>query len=126
MSLNEAKRPAKGFDVDNANQDLLVAVLAIITDAVPRPALAEVLKIWSGGKGQSLAEWLQHSAGVDDQRIRALECLASAHLESHQYDLRRSLVAWNALDLTQESLQGSLGCDVNVAIRITEKFKETS
>jgi serine/threonine protein kinase len=101
MSLNEAKRPAKGFDVDNANQDLLVAVLAIITDAVPRPALAEVLKIWSGGKGQSLAEWLRHSAGVDDQRIRAIECLASAHLESHQNDLRRSLVAWNALDLTQ-------------------------
>ena len=82
--------------------------------------LAEVLKTWSGGNGQSLVEWLRHSAGVDEQRIRALECLASAHLEGHQNDLRRSLVAWNALDLTQgvlteihdEGLRTTLGASV--------------
>jgi serine/threonine protein kinase/tetratricopeptide (TPR) repeat protein len=93
--------PAKGIDVDKVNHDLLVAVLAILTDAVPRPALAGALKAWTDGKGQTLAQWLKQSAGLDDQRIRALECLASAHLEAHQYDLRKSLDAWNALELTQ-------------------------
>src|SRR5258707_3778690 len=93
--------PAKGIDVDKVNHDLLVAVLAILTDAVPRSALAGALKAWADGQGQSLAQWLKQSAGLDDQRICALECLASAHLETHQHDLRKSLDAWNAFELTQ-------------------------
>ena len=98
------EQPAKGIDVDNVNQDLLVAVLAILTDAVPRPALAEALKAWTDRKGQRLALWLKESAGLDDQRIHALECLALAHLEAHQNDLRKSLDSWNAFELTQGML----------------------
>ncbi len=95
------RQPAKGIDVDKVNHDLLVAVLAILTDAVPRPVLAEALKAWSDGKGQRLALWLKESAGLDDQRVHALECLASAHLEAHENDLRKSLDSWKAFELTQ-------------------------
>ena len=87
--------------MEKVNHDLLVAVLSIMTDAVPRPMLAEALKAWSDGKGKPLALWLKESAGLDDQRIHALECLASAHLEAHQNDLRKSLDSWNAFELTQ-------------------------
>ena len=87
--------------MDELNRDLLVAVLAVLTDAIPRTALATALKSWTEEKGQSLSEWLKQSAGLDDQRIHALECLASAHLKAHENDLRLSLSAWNAFELTQ-------------------------
>jgi serine/threonine-protein kinase len=83
------------------NRDLLVAVLAVLTDAIPRSALATAIRCWTEEKGQSLAEWLKQSGGLDDHRIHALECLASAHLKAHENDLRQSLSAWNAFELTQ-------------------------
>ena len=108
--------------MDKVNHDLLVAVLAILTDAVPRSALAGALKAWADGQGQSLAQWLKQSAGLDDQRVKALECLASAHLETHQHDLRKSLDAWNAFELTQgmlteihdDALRTTLGASLDI------------
>jgi hypothetical protein len=94
----------KGIDVDKLNSDLLVVVLAILTDAVPRSAVAAAMKSWTENSGQSLVEWLKRSAGLDDARIQALECLASAHLKAHKNDFRLSLDAWNAFDLTQDVL----------------------
>ena len=90
--------------MDKLNSDLLVVVLAILTDAVPRSAVAEAMKSWTENSGQSLVEWLKRSAGLDDERIQALECLASAHLKAHQNDFRLSLDAWNAFELTQDVL----------------------
>ena len=90
--------------MDKLNSDLLVVVLAILTDAVPRSAVAEAMKSWTEKSGQSLVEWLKRSSGLDDARIQALECLASAHLKAHQNDFRLSLDAWNAYDLTQDVL----------------------
>ncbi len=68
------------------------------------PRLAAALKSWTENPAQSLAQWLKQSAGLDDARIRALECLAAAHLKTHQNDLRLSLDAWNAYELTQDVL----------------------
>jgi eukaryotic-like serine/threonine-protein kinase len=96
--------PVKGIDVDKLNSDLLVVVLAILTDAVPRSAATEAIKSWTENSGHSLIEWLKRSSGLDDERIRALQCLASSHLEAHQNDFRLSLDAWNAFDLTQDVL----------------------
>jgi len=90
--------------VDKLNRDLLVAVLAILTDAIPRPELAAALKAWNEDRQQSLAKWLKQLGGLDDERIRALECLATGHLTTHDNDLRRSLEAWNAYELTQDML----------------------
>ena len=36
-------------------------------------------------------EWLKEATGLDDERLRALECLAVTHLKAHQNDLRLSL-----------------------------------
>jgi serine/threonine-protein kinase len=88
----------------DASSDLLVVVLAILTDAVPRYAVATALKSWTEEKQQPLSQWLKHSAGLDDQRFRALEFLASAHLKAHEYDIRLSLDAWNAFELTKDVL----------------------
>ncbi|MFI5460821.1 MAG: protein kinase, partial [Isosphaerales bacterium] len=86
------------------NRDLLVAVLAILTDAIPRPELAAALKSWTDDRDQSLAQWLKQVGGLDDDRIGALECLATAHLKTHDNDLRLSLYAWNAFAITQDML----------------------
>ena len=90
--------------MDKLNSDLLVVVLAILTDAVPRSAVAEAMKSWTENSGQSLVEWLQRKGGARRRRVQALECLASAHLKAHQNDFRLSLDAWNAFDLTQDVL----------------------
>jgi serine/threonine-protein kinase len=90
--------------VDTLNRDLLVAVLAILTDAVPRPELSAALKSWTVDRDQSLAQWLKQVGGLDEERIRALECLATTHLKAHHNDLRLSLYAWKAVGLTQEML----------------------
>jgi serine/threonine-protein kinase len=90
--------------VDRLNRDLLVAVLAILTDAIPRPDLAAALKSWTKDKDQSLAEWLIQVGGLDAERVRALECLATAHLKTHDNDLRFSLDALNACEITQDML----------------------
>ena len=77
----------KGIDVEKLNSDLLVVVLAILTDAVPRSAVAQAMKSWTENSGQSLVDWLKRSAELDDERIGALECLASAHFKAHQNDI---------------------------------------
>ncbi|HKI16253.1 MAG TPA: serine/threonine-protein kinase, partial [Isosphaeraceae bacterium] len=95
---------AKGIDVDELNRQLLVAVLALLTDAIPRPALSAALKAWNKDRRQSLALLLKEEAALDDDRLHALECLASAHLKTHQNDLRLGLNALNAYELTQDML----------------------
>ena len=95
---------SKGSVVDDLNRDLLVAVLALLTDAIPRPRLVTALKAWSQNQDQPLARILKESAGLDDARIHALESLAAAHLKTHQDDLRQSLGELAAGNLTQEAL----------------------
>ena len=92
------------MDVDKLSGDLLVVVLAILTDAIPRSAAAEVIKSWTEDPRRSLVEWLQEKAGLDEPRVKALQCLASAHLKAHENDVRVSLSAWNALEITQDVL----------------------
>ena len=90
--------------MDELNRQLLVAVLALLTDAIPRPGLAAALKAWNKDRRQSLALLLKEEAALDEERLRALECLASAHLKTHHNDLRLGLEAWNAYELTQDVL----------------------
>jgi serine/threonine protein kinase len=94
----------KGIDVDKLNSDLLMALLAIVTDAVPHSAVAEALRLWTNDPGQSLTHWLKKSAGLDDARIRTLESLAAAHLKAHQSDLRLGPDAFNPFEATQDVL----------------------
>ena len=86
------------------NRDLLVAVLAILTDAIPRPALARAMKEWIDHPASSLKDTIKNVGALDDARIHALECLAEAHLRAHQDNLQLSLRAWNASELTQAFL----------------------
>ncbi len=114
--------------MDELNRDLLVAVLAVLTDAIPRPGLATVLKSWSLERDRPLAEVLKATAGMDDERLRALECLAAAHLKTHHDDLRESLRALGAQDFAanvatqadDENLRTllctTIGCDATIAM----------
>ena len=90
--------------VDELNHDLLVAILALLTDAVPRPGLAAALGAWSKDRRQPLAQRLLEEGILDRERLQALECLASSHLKRHNNDLGMCLDAWNAQDLTEEVL----------------------
>jgi eukaryotic-like serine/threonine-protein kinase len=109
------------MDVDKLSGDLLVVVLAILTDAIPRSAAAEVIKSWTENTGRPLVECLREKTGLDEPRVKALECLASAHLKAHENDVRLSLTAWNALEVTQDmlteigddSLRTTLGATIN-------------
>jgi eukaryotic-like serine/threonine-protein kinase len=115
------QQPVKGIDVEKLSSDLLVVVLAILTDVVPQSVAADAVKSWTEGSGRSLVEWFKEKTGLDDARMRALDCLATAHLKAHQNDVRTSLSAWNALDVTQavmteisdEALKTTLGASLS-------------
>ena len=107
--------------VDELNRDLLVAVLALLTDAIPRPGLAAALHAWSKDRKQSLAQRLLAEGVLDLERLRALECLASSHLTRHNNDLRLCMDAWNAQELTLEVLTeiGDIGLQSTLGLTIT-------
>ena len=86
------------------NQDLLLAALALLTDAVPREALHATLLAWAQNPGRSVAELLREQGAIDESRVQALQCLVSAHLRNHNGDVQLSLDAWNAQALTQDML----------------------
>jgi serine/threonine-protein kinase len=90
--------------VEELNRDLLVAVLALLTDAVSRNNLSAALGAWSQDRKQPLTQFLLRQGALDADRLRSLECIAAGHLKGHQNDLRLCLDAWNAQDLTQEVL----------------------
>ena len=68
--------------MDELNRDLLVAVLAVLTDAAPRPGLAAALEAWSHESRAATGSVAQDSRpALDDELFQALESLAAAHLE---------------------------------------------
>jgi eukaryotic-like serine/threonine-protein kinase len=111
--------------VDDLKRDLLVAVLAVLTDAIPRPNLAAVLKTWSERCEEPLAEALKAATGLDDERFHALERLAAAHLKTHQDDLRLSLQALGAQSLTDNVLTEADGGDERTLASPTSEGEAT-
>ena len=67
----------KGTDVDNVNQDLLVAVLAILTRRRSSPALAEALKAWTNRKGAASGFVAQGIGRARDHAYMRLNVLHS-------------------------------------------------
>jgi len=86
------------------NQDLLLAALAVLTDAVPRNVLRSTLLTWAQHPDRSVAELLREQGAIEESRVQALQCLVSAHLRNHNGDVQLSLDAWNAQALTQDML----------------------
>jgi hypothetical protein len=111
--------------VDDLKCDLLVAVLAVLTDAIPRSRLAGVLKTWSEKCEEPLADALKAATGLDDERFRALECLAAAHLKTHQDDLRLSLQALGAQALTDNVLTEPDDSDLRTLVSPTSEDEST-
>ena len=86
------------------NQDLLLATLALLTDAVPRDDLRCALMTWTQNPDRAVADLLREQGAIDESKVQALQCLVSAHLRNHNGDLLLSLDAWNAQALTQDML----------------------
>ena len=86
------------------NRDLVLAILAVLTDSIPRDRFAAVLASWSETRQTPLAQWLRQAPGMDDEKFRALESLAAVHLRAHGNDIRQSLDALNAQAMTMEVL----------------------
>jgi serine/threonine-protein kinase len=106
--------------VDEPNRDLLVAVLALLTEAIPREALHAALSDWAKDRRRTLSEILIRNGAVEPECLRALHSLSQAHLARHQDDLRACLDVWNALGVTEamltevddEGLRSTLGLAV--------------
>ena len=94
----------KEFHLADINQDLLLAALSLLTEAVPRDILRSTLLTWARNPDRSLAELLKEQGVLDESRVQALQCLVSAHLRNHNGDLQLSLDAWNAQVLTEDML----------------------
>ncbi|WP_165248378.1 serine/threonine-protein kinase [Paludisphaera soli] len=77
------------------DEQVLGTVLAGLTGAISRESAASLLASWSIAPGNSLVAMLREAGGLDEDRMRALANLASAHYEAHGRDLERSLAAWN-------------------------------
>ena len=92
--------------MDELSRDILVAVLAVLTDAIPRTGLAATLKSWSEKRDQPLSQALKEATGLDEEQLRALECLAINHLKTHSDDLRLSLQALERAGVCSERPDG--------------------
>ncbi|APW62516.1 serine/threonine-protein kinase [Paludisphaera borealis] len=79
-------------DVD---QELLVAVLATLTDTIPEETVASVVTQWAQDSTRSLAELLKDQGGLDERQLQVLRRIVAAHWESCHHDLGRSLEAWS-------------------------------
>lgn len=90
--------------MDELNRDVLVAVLALLTDAIPRHALSVALGSWARDRRRPLAEVLLADGAVDRDRLEALVCLADAHLARPRDDLQAALNTWNLQARTEEVL----------------------
>ena len=73
---------SKGMVVDELNRDLLVAVLALLTDAIPRPASDRGAQCLGSGSEAVAGRTAPARGCIDAERLHALECLASSHLSS--------------------------------------------
>jgi eukaryotic-like serine/threonine-protein kinase len=90
--------------VDELNRDLLVAILAVLTESIPRDGLAAILNSWTHQRQTPLAQLLRQASGLDDEKFRELQSLAAVHLKAHGNDIRQSLYSLNAQALTIEVL----------------------
>src|SRR5690348_8928969 len=81
-----------------------MAVLALLTDAVPSDALFAALGDWAKDQRQTISQILVRNRAIDPEHLRALICLAETHLARHQNDLRACLDVWHAQGLTEEVL----------------------
>ena len=86
------------------NRDLLVAILAVLTESIPRDGLAAILSSWSHDRQTPLAQLLRQASGLDDEKFRELQSLAAVHLKANGNDIRQSLYSLNAQALTIEVL----------------------
>ncbi len=58
--------------MDKLSSDLLVVVLAILTDAISRSLPPpRSIKSWTENSGRSLVEWLKEKTGLDEARVKA-------------------------------------------------------
>ena len=103
-SCPNARQRVKEFQVADINQDLLLAALAMLTGAVPQEDLRSALLAWAECPERPLGELLKERGHLDENRVKALNCLVSAHLRQNNGDLGASLDAWNAQALTQDML----------------------
>ncbi|QEH36015.1 Serine/threonine-protein kinase PknD [Aquisphaera giovannonii] len=86
------------------NEDLLLAALAVLTGALRRDELHAAMAALSARPEGRLEEVFREQGLLDGPRIGALRVLAAGHLERHNGDLLSSLQAWNAETLTHEIL----------------------
>ncbi len=87
--------------MDDLNRDLLVALLALITDEIPRQDLSVALGDWARDRQQSLVQILLRNRAIDPIRLQALLSLSESHLVRHQDEFRLYLDQWNAAGSTE-------------------------
>ena len=110
------------------NRDLLLAILAVLTESISQEGLAALLTSWLRERQTPLAQLLRQASGLGDEKFRELQSLAVVHLKAHGNDIRQSLSSLNAQALTIEmltaiddgelrlTLSKTLGCDATLPI----------
>jgi len=91
-----------GVFVTNVDQELLLAVLATLTDTVPEATVAGMVTQWSEDPSRSLTQMFRDQAGIDERQLQALQRIVAAHWESCRHDFRLSLAAWDVATLPPE------------------------
>ena len=98
-------QPAKGIDRGRAESRSAGGRAGAARRTRFRVRAVRGVEAWSEDRRQVLARdgsWKRRDSTT--RRLKALDCLAIGHLKAHQNDLRLSLDAWNAVELTQDVL----------------------
>jgi serine/threonine-protein kinase len=88
--------------VDELHRDLLVAVLGLLTDAIPRDDVSAAFGQWAADRRQPLAQILLRNGAIDPERLRVLVALSESPLAGLPDELRLALDTCDAVGQTAD------------------------
>jgi eukaryotic-like serine/threonine-protein kinase len=99
-----------------ADRNLLFGVVALQIDFVSREALVTAMNAWVLAKHRSIGDILVEQGSLPDDLQNQLEVLVEAHIQRHNGDPHRSLVAVGLPSTLQQELESVVDGDLHASL----------
>ncbi|MBY0523723.1 MAG: tetratricopeptide repeat protein [Gemmataceae bacterium] len=101
----------------DSDRNLLFGILALQMDFISRDALIRAMSAWAVEKTQPLGQILVQQGALREDARALLEPLVRKHLEMHDNDAEKSLVAVGTVSAVCEDLQHVTDADVHASLK---------